>query len=309
MALHTIPFLVVSRPKFPSPNSGPMTPSRLVAVPLDHDHRVDATWPFRSDMNGRKVTNLPFKDPPFCDLELLWKYVFLRPWDKNPTKTLILWLKQFWERWKDLLDSVWSFLLGVRGFMERKHRGVGADDILFSWGPDADFMLRIRVQAKNPNNQCVYVYILYICLHEWHMYPYDLRGRPILGSGRTWQGPALKEKHESNFALASPPKNGVEWLNLNFLFGFIEKQSTWKRHFNKRRQTMVHHQWEEPSLRWSWKTHAADQHLHADCELAAFFFVFSFFRMMCYGDPDVVGWCGSTVVWNNRIQQMDDWNT
>lgn len=64
------PFLVVPRPKFPSPNSGPMTPSRLVAVPLDHDHRVDATWPFRSDMNGRKVTNLPFKDP-FCNLELL----------------------------------------------------------------------------------------------------------------------------------------------------------------------------------------------------------------------------------------------
>lgn len=113
--------------------------------------------------------------------------------------------------------------------------------------PDADFMLRIRVQAKNPNNQCVYVYILYICLHVYiciHM----IYARPILGSGRTWQGPALK-KHESNFALVSQEKNGVEWLNLNFLFGFIEKKSTWKRHFNKGRQTMVHHQWEEPSLR------------------------------------------------------------
>lgn len=294
------PFLVVPRPKFPSPNSGPMTPSRLVAVPLDHDHRVDATWPFRSDMNGRKVTNLPFKDP-FCNLELLWTYVFLRPWDKNPTKTLILWLKQFWERWKDLLDSVWSFLLGVRGFMERKHRGVGADDILFSW---VQMLILCRGSGCKQKIQIinVYMYILsiYVCMNDICIHvikPQDL----------FWAVAALKETWKQLCVWFHHQKNGVEWLNLNFLVGFIEKQSTWKRHVNKGRQTMVHHQWEEPSLRWSWKTHAADQHLHADCELVAVFF--SFFRMMCYGDPDVVGWCGSTVVWNNRIQQMDDWNT
>lgn len=156
------------------------------------------------------------------------------------------------------IDRWLGHLLGVRGFMERKHRGVGVGDILFSWAQMLILCLGAGCKQKIQVIQCVYIF--YVCMNDICIH--IIYARPILGSSRTWQGPALIKNMKATLRLFHQ-KIVVEWVNLNFLFGFIEKQLTWKR--QKQRGARWNHQWE---LRWSWKTHDADPDLHADCELA-----------------------------------------